>query len=96
MSRSDGSILVLGRTADECARARRALAAVARVDTRTDAVAALAALTEERRDLVKKYSDFLNAQFEAHKTLAKRFTPGEDFPLNPEQLKTLRSLGYIQ
>ncbi len=56
----------------------------------------LKSLHEERRDLVKKYSDFLNAQFEAHKTLAKRFTPGEDSPLHPEQLKTLRSLGYIQ
>ena len=38
----------------------------------------------------------IEAQFAAHLALAKRFTPSEDSPLTPEQLKTLRTLGYIQ
>jgi len=28
--------------------------------------------------------------------LAQQFTPGEVSPLTPEQLRTLRALGYIQ
>ncbi len=53
-------------------------------------------LHEERPDLVEKYTEFLEAQFEAHQALAQQFTRGEDSPLTPEQLETLRSLGYIQ
>lgn len=53
-------------------------------------------LHEERPDLVKKYTEFLEAQFETHRTLAQRFTRSEDSPLTPEQLRNLRSLGYIQ
>ena len=45
---------------------------------------------------MKKYTEFLEAQFEAHQALAQRFTRSEDPPLTPEQLRTLRSLGYIQ
>ena len=30
----------------------------------------------------------------AHQTLAQQFTPGEELPLTPEQLRTLRSLGF--
>ena len=56
----------------------------------------LKSLHEERPDLVKKYTEFLEAQFEAHQALAQRFSRGEDSPLTPEQLRTLRSLGYIQ
>jgi arylsulfatase A-like enzyme len=56
----------------------------------------LKSLHEERPDLVEKYTDFLEAQFEAHQTLAKHFTRSAESPLNPEQLRTLRSLGYIQ
>ncbi len=56
----------------------------------------LKSLHEERPDLVQKYTEFLEAQFEAHQALAQRFTRGEDSPLTPEQLRTLRSLGYIQ
>ena len=56
----------------------------------------LKSLHEERPDLVKKYIEFLEAQFEAHQALAQRFTRSEDSPLSPEQLRTLRSLGYIQ
>jgi hypothetical protein len=45
---------------------------------------------------VKKYTEFLEAQFEMHRTLAQRFTRAEDSPLTPEQLRNLRTLGYIQ
>jgi len=53
-------------------------------------------LHDERPDLVEKYTAFLEEQFEAHQALAQQFTRGEDSPLTPEQLETLRSLGYIQ
>jgi hypothetical protein len=56
----------------------------------------LHSLHEERPDLVEKYTRFLEAQWEAHKALAQQFTRSEDSPLTPEQLRTLRSLGYIQ
>jgi len=51
---------------------------------------------DEHPDLVEHYTAFLEAQFEAHQLLAQRFTPGEESPLTPEQLRTLRSLGYIR
>ena len=57
---------------------------------------ALSSLHEERPDLVEHYTAFLEAQFEAHQLLAQRFTPGEESPLTAEQLRTLRSLGYIR
>ncbi len=53
-------------------------------------------LHEERPDLVEHYTAFLEAQWEVHQALAQQFTPGEESPLTPEQLRTLRSLGYIQ
>ena len=53
-------------------------------------------LHEERPDLVEKYTAFLEAQFAAHLALAQQFTRSEESPLTPEQLRTLRSLGYIQ
>ncbi len=56
----------------------------------------LHSLHEKRPDLVEKYTAFLEAQWEAHQALAQRFTPGEATPLTPEQLETLRALGYIQ
>ena len=52
-------------------------------------------LHEERPDLVEKYTEFLEAQYEAHRSLAQLFTRSEPLPLTPEQLRTLRSLGYI-
>ena len=56
----------------------------------------LKSVHEEHPELVRKYTEFLEAQFEAHQSLAQHFTRGEDSPLTPEQLRTLRSLGYIQ
>ncbi len=56
----------------------------------------LHSLHEERPDLVQKYTVFLEAQFAAHQALAKLFTPGAQVALTPEQLETLRALGYIQ
>ena len=57
---------------------------------------ALQSLHEERPDLVEKYRAFLEKQLSAHRALAKRFTPSEGSALTPEQLRTLRSLGYVQ
>ena len=40
--------------------------------------------------------DYLVMEYIEGETLAEQFTPGEESPLTPEQLRTLRSLGYIQ
>ena len=53
-------------------------------------------VNDEHPDLVEKYTAFLEAQWEAHQALAQHFTPGGDVALTPEQLETLRALGYIQ
>jgi arylsulfatase A-like enzyme len=52
-------------------------------------------LHEERPDLVEHYTAFLEAQFEAHQSLAQLFTRSDPLALTPEQLQALRSLGYI-
>jgi arylsulfatase A-like enzyme len=51
---------------------------------------------EQRPDLVKKYTEFLKAEWRTHQELGHRFTRSADAPMTPEQLKTLRSLGYIK
>jgi len=56
---------------------------------------ALRSLHEERPDLVQKYTAFLEEQLEAHLALGQYFTPSGEVELTPEQLRTLRSLGYI-
>ena len=56
----------------------------------------LNSLHEERPDLVEKYTQFLEAQWESHQSLSRLFTPTESLPLTSEQLEALRSLGYIQ
>ena len=57
---------------------------------------ALWSLHEERPELVQKYTAFLEEQFEAHMALAQYFTPSGEVELTPEQLRTLRTLGYIR
>lgn len=56
----------------------------------------LKSLNEERPDLVEKYKKFLEKQWKEHQALAKRFTRTGEVPLTSEQLRTLRSLGYIK
>ena len=53
-------------------------------------------LHETRPDLVKKYTEFLKVEWKAQQEVARRFTRTSDVPVTPEQLKTLRSLGYIK
>lgn len=53
-------------------------------------------LHEERPDLVEHYTAFLEAQYAAHRSLAQLFTRSDPLALTPEQLQTLRSLGYIR
>jgi arylsulfatase A-like enzyme len=50
---------------------------------------------EEYPELVEKYTKFLEEQWEAHQALAQYFTRSRDVVLTPEQLQTLRALGYI-
>ena len=56
----------------------------------------LHSLHEERPDLVKKYTKFLEDKWNEHKSLSSNFSRPSDIPLTPEQLETLRSLGYIR
>ncbi|KPK56022.1 MAG: hypothetical protein AMS21_13040, partial [Gemmatimonas sp. SG8_38_2] len=56
----------------------------------------LNSLHQERPDLVEKYTKFLEEMWEAHKALAQQYSRSGEVPLTPEQLRTLRSLGYIQ
>ncbi len=53
-------------------------------------------VNDEHPDLVEKYTAFLEAQWEAHQALAQVFTRSGEVALTPEQLQTLRALGYIQ
>jgi arylsulfatase A-like enzyme len=56
----------------------------------------LNSLHKKRPDLVEKYSRFLHAKWKEHRELAKLFKRSKDSPLTSEQLRTLRSLGYIR
>ncbi len=85
MSRSSAVIISQG---SESTNARGTATALA-LDPRVTA-------PEQHPDLVKKYTQFLETQLAANQTLAQRFTRSKDSGLNPEQLRTLRSLGYIQ
>jgi arylsulfatase A-like enzyme len=53
-------------------------------------------LHEGRPELVKKYTRFLEEKFKEHRSLAKRFSRTAEVPLDPQQIETLRSLGYIR
>jgi arylsulfatase A-like enzyme len=53
-------------------------------------------VNDQHPELAEKYTQFLLEQIEAHQALAQHFTPGGEVELTPEQIETLRSLGYIQ
>ena len=53
-------------------------------------------VNDQYPELVEEYTRILQAQIEAHKALSLHFAPGGAVELTPEQLETLRSLGYIQ
>jgi arylsulfatase A-like enzyme len=57
---------------------------------------ALHPVNEQYRDLVKKYTKFLEDTWRDHQALAKQFKPGPKVALSPEQLERLRALGYIR
>jgi len=47
-------------------------------------------------ELVEKYTTLLREQWAAHQALAGQFEAGGEVELTPEQLETLRALGYVQ
>jgi hypothetical protein len=52
---------------------------------------------DERPDRVEKYTQLLEAQWAAHQSLTQLFTgSAEGAALTPQQLQTLRRLGYIR
>lgn len=53
-------------------------------------------INEQRPDLVKKYTRFLEDTWKEHQALAKRFTSGGQTAMTSEQLERLRSLGYFR
>jgi len=54
-------------------------------------------VNDEHPDLVAKYTEFLERQRAAHESVRQLIAPSEgQVELTPEQLETLRSLGYIQ
>lgn len=53
-------------------------------------------LHEEHPKLVEKYTKYLEELWKKHQALAKQFTRTGEVPLTKEQLRTLRTLGYIE
>jgi len=47
-------------------------------------------------ELVERYTRLLEAQWQAHLAMAALYEPGGQIELSPEQLETLRTLGYIR
>ena len=45
--------------------------------------------------MVDTYTDFLEAQWGKHHALGEQFTRSGESPLTPEQIRALRSLGYL-
>jgi arylsulfatase len=56
----------------------------------------LRSLHEGRPEQVRKYTEFLERRLREHRALARRFTRAGAAPLNPGQIETLRTLGYIR
>lgn len=57
---------------------------------------ALKSLHKERPDLVEKYTKMLDRIWKEHQTLAAKFTRSGEVPITPDQIETLRSLGYLR
>jgi arylsulfatase A-like enzyme len=57
---------------------------------------AFKSLHAERPDLVEKYSKILGRLWREHLNLAKKFSRPGSMPLTPDQVETLRSLGYLR
>ncbi|HSA95358.1 MAG TPA: sulfatase, partial [Acidobacteriota bacterium] len=57
---------------------------------------AFKSLHAERPDLVAKYSKMLDAIWKEHQALAKKFSRAASVSLTPQQVETLRSLGYLR
>ena len=55
----------------------------------------LRSLHAERPDLAKQYTSLLERRFREHRALAKKLKPRAGGALDPRQLETLKSLGYI-
>jgi len=53
-------------------------------------------VNDQHPELVEKYTASLAGQWEAHQALAQLLTPSDAAPLTPDQLESLRALGYIR
>ena len=51
---------------------------------------------EEYPELVRQYTRLLEGELRRNRDLARGFTRPDDNALTPDQLETLRALGYIQ
>ena len=54
------------------------------------------AVNDEHPELVAKYREILQRQWEAHRALSRRFGEAGEAAVTPEQLEQLKALGYIQ
>jgi hypothetical protein len=57
---------------------------------------AFRSLHEGRPELVGKYSKILGRLWNEHLKLARKFSRPGSVPLAPDQIETLRSLGYLR
>lgn len=53
-------------------------------------------VNERHPDLVRKYTRLLQEKWKEHQTIAALYKPSGQSALSPEQIETLRSLGYIR
>jgi arylsulfatase A-like enzyme len=54
------------------------------------------AVNDDHPELVERYRRLLAERWEAHQALAQRFTAAGGAALTPDQLESLRALGYIR
>ena len=63
-------------------------------DRWTDPIAG-ASVHEQYPQVAKRYEEFLRRKWREHQELASQFSSTDGQPMTPEQLDTLRALGYI-